>query len=205
LKKVAPLNDAKLHQWYSANYSLGPKRGQQRHRQSHCPLARRARRRGLPGTRRRELLDDAAKQVHALGSRGHACPADLTNDDDVRGLGERFQKEFGHVNILVAHHAVRSESGAAGAAGLVQFLAALLRPFCRLPGAGKSVCPVRSGGQNIRELAMRHIVGPAGCNRERRNVVMKDWHIRKERQVGSSRAVIPGSRKFDSLGFRLQR
>jgi len=26
LKKVAPLNDAKLHQWYSANYSLGPKR-----------------------------------------------------------------------------------------------------------------------------------------------------------------------------------
>ena len=39
---------------------------------------------------------------------------------------------------------------------------------------------------------MRHIVGPAGCNRERRNVVMKDWHIRKERQVDSSRAVIPG-------------
>jgi gluconate 5-dehydrogenase len=28
--------------------------------------------------RRRELLDDAAKQVQALGSRGHACPADLT-------------------------------------------------------------------------------------------------------------------------------
>jgi len=26
LKKVAPLNDAKLHQWYSANYSLGAKR-----------------------------------------------------------------------------------------------------------------------------------------------------------------------------------
>jgi NADP-dependent 3-hydroxy acid dehydrogenase YdfG len=51
--------------------------------------------------RRRELLDDAAEQVHALGSRGRACPADLTNDDEVRGLGERFQKEFGHVNILV--------------------------------------------------------------------------------------------------------
>jgi len=51
--------------------------------------------------RRRELLDDAAKQVHALGSRGHACPADLTKDEDIRGLGERFQKEFAHVNILV--------------------------------------------------------------------------------------------------------
>ena len=51
--------------------------------------------------RRWELLDDAAKQVHALGSRGHACPTDLTKDEDIRGLGERFQKEFGHVNILV--------------------------------------------------------------------------------------------------------
>jgi NADP-dependent 3-hydroxy acid dehydrogenase YdfG len=51
--------------------------------------------------RRRELLDDAAKQVHALGSRGHACPTDLTKDEDIRGLGERFPKEFGHVNILV--------------------------------------------------------------------------------------------------------
>ena len=49
--------------------------------------------------RRRELPDDPAKQVHALGSRGHACPADRTNDDDIRGLGERFQKESGHVNI----------------------------------------------------------------------------------------------------------
>src|SRR5260370_20503461 len=51
--------------------------------------------------RRRELLEDVAKQVQALGSRGHACPADLTKDEDIRGLGERFQKDFGHVNILV--------------------------------------------------------------------------------------------------------
>ena len=51
--------------------------------------------------RRRELLDDVAKQVHALGSRGHACPADLTKDEDIRALGERCQKDFGRVNILV--------------------------------------------------------------------------------------------------------
>jgi len=51
--------------------------------------------------RRRELLEDVAKQVHALGSRGHACPADLTKDEDIRDLGERLQKDFGHVNILV--------------------------------------------------------------------------------------------------------
>jgi NADP-dependent 3-hydroxy acid dehydrogenase YdfG len=50
--------------------------------------------------RRRELLEDVAKQIHALGSRGHACPADITRDDDIRGLGERFQKDSGHVNIL---------------------------------------------------------------------------------------------------------
>lgn len=51
--------------------------------------------------RRRELLENIAKQVQTLGSRGHACPADLTKDEDIRSLGERLQKEFGHVNILV--------------------------------------------------------------------------------------------------------
>jgi len=51
--------------------------------------------------RRRELLEDVAKQIHALGSRGHACATDLTRDDDIRGLGERCQKDFGRVNILV--------------------------------------------------------------------------------------------------------
>ena len=50
--------------------------------------------------RRRELVEDVAKQIHALGSRGHACPADLTKDDDI-GVGERCQKDFGRVNILV--------------------------------------------------------------------------------------------------------
>jgi NADP-dependent 3-hydroxy acid dehydrogenase YdfG len=51
--------------------------------------------------RRRELLEDVAKQVQSVGSRGHACPADLTKDDDIRALGERAQKDFGRVNILV--------------------------------------------------------------------------------------------------------
>src|SRR5437879_3150905 len=51
--------------------------------------------------RRRELLEEVAKQIHALGPRGHACPADLTKDEDIRSLGERFQKDFGRVNILV--------------------------------------------------------------------------------------------------------
>jgi NADP-dependent 3-hydroxy acid dehydrogenase YdfG len=51
--------------------------------------------------RRRQLLEEVAKKISELGSRGHACPADLTKDQDIRGLGERFQKDFGHVNILV--------------------------------------------------------------------------------------------------------
>src|SRR5260370_12667418 len=50
--------------------------------------------------RRRELLEEVARQIHALGLRGHACPADLTKDDDIRGLGEQFQKNFCPVNIL---------------------------------------------------------------------------------------------------------
>ncbi len=51
--------------------------------------------------RRRERLEDVAKQAHALGSRGHACPADLTKDEDIRGVGEQVQKDFGRLNILV--------------------------------------------------------------------------------------------------------
>jgi NADP-dependent 3-hydroxy acid dehydrogenase YdfG len=51
--------------------------------------------------RRRELLEKVAKQVQALGSRGHACPVDLSKDEDIRTLGERVQKDFGRVNILV--------------------------------------------------------------------------------------------------------
>jgi NADP-dependent 3-hydroxy acid dehydrogenase YdfG len=51
--------------------------------------------------RRRELLENIAKQVQALGSRGHAFPVDLTKDEDIRTLGERVQRNFGHVNILV--------------------------------------------------------------------------------------------------------
>jgi NADP-dependent 3-hydroxy acid dehydrogenase YdfG len=51
--------------------------------------------------RRRGLLENVAKQVQSLGSRGHTCPVDLTKDDDIRALGERVQKDFGQVNILV--------------------------------------------------------------------------------------------------------
>ena len=51
--------------------------------------------------RRRELLENIAKQVQSLGTRGHACTADLTNDEDLRALGEKVQREFGRVNILI--------------------------------------------------------------------------------------------------------
>jgi NADP-dependent 3-hydroxy acid dehydrogenase YdfG len=51
--------------------------------------------------RRREQLEEVGKQVKELGSRGHACPVDLTNDDDIRKLRETVQQDFGRVNILV--------------------------------------------------------------------------------------------------------
>ncbi len=51
--------------------------------------------------RRRGLLEQVAKQVEALGSRGRACPADLTKDDDIRGLVEKVQRDLGQVNILI--------------------------------------------------------------------------------------------------------
>jgi NADP-dependent 3-hydroxy acid dehydrogenase YdfG len=51
--------------------------------------------------RRRELLENVANQIQALSSRAHACPADLTRDEEIRALGEKAQHEFGRVNILV--------------------------------------------------------------------------------------------------------
>lgn len=51
--------------------------------------------------RRQELLENVAKQVQGLGSRAHACPADLTKDEDIRALGEKLQRDFGRLNILV--------------------------------------------------------------------------------------------------------
>src|SRR6266550_1553667 len=119
LTQAAPRCDADLHQWYSANCSFGDLPAEAAtqvmeslkdqiavvtgassgigkvislslagHGAEVCLVAR-----------RRELLEDGAKQIHARGSGGHVCPADLTKDEDIRGLGERFQKEFGHVNI----------------------------------------------------------------------------------------------------------
>jgi NADP-dependent 3-hydroxy acid dehydrogenase YdfG len=70
--------------------------------------------------RRQELLEDVAKQVCALGSRGHACRADLTSDDDIRQVGERVQRDFGQTNILVLCGGVISH-GALEKASLADF------------------------------------------------------------------------------------
>jgi NADP-dependent 3-hydroxy acid dehydrogenase YdfG len=51
--------------------------------------------------RRQELLENVAKQIQTLGSRGHACPADLTKDEEISALRETVQREFGRANILV--------------------------------------------------------------------------------------------------------
>src|SRR2546426_12070176 len=51
--------------------------------------------------RSKEVLETVAKQAHTLGSRSHACPLDLTRDDDVCRLGASVQHEVGHLNILV--------------------------------------------------------------------------------------------------------
>jgi NADP-dependent 3-hydroxy acid dehydrogenase YdfG len=51
--------------------------------------------------RRKEALEGAAKEAQVLGSRAHPCSLDLTNDEDIRALGERVLREAGHLNILV--------------------------------------------------------------------------------------------------------
>lgn len=51
--------------------------------------------------RRTDLLDAVGKEVQALGARARACSLDLTKDEEIRGLGERLQREASRVNILV--------------------------------------------------------------------------------------------------------
>jgi NADP-dependent 3-hydroxy acid dehydrogenase YdfG len=51
--------------------------------------------------RRKELLEQVAKEAQALGAHSHACPVDLTRDEDIHSLGEKLQREAGRLNILV--------------------------------------------------------------------------------------------------------
>src|SRR5437879_13781604 len=51
--------------------------------------------------RRKELLEAVAKEAQALGARAHACPVDLTKDEDIHVLGEKLQSEFGRLHILL--------------------------------------------------------------------------------------------------------
>jgi NADP-dependent 3-hydroxy acid dehydrogenase YdfG len=51
--------------------------------------------------RRKELLEQVAKEAQVLGAHSHACPVDLTRDEDIYSLGEKLQREAGRLNILV--------------------------------------------------------------------------------------------------------
>jgi len=51
--------------------------------------------------RRKELLEGTAREAQALGARAHACPLDLTKDEDIRSVGETLQREAGYLHVLV--------------------------------------------------------------------------------------------------------
>ena len=51
--------------------------------------------------RRREALEAVAALVRAQGVKGHVFPADLTSDEDIRGLAEKIQRDFHGVDVLV--------------------------------------------------------------------------------------------------------
>ena len=50
--------------------------------------------------RRRELLEDAAKQVSALGRRAIAMPCDVGDPGAVKGLFAEIEREFGRLDLL---------------------------------------------------------------------------------------------------------
>ncbi len=45
--------------------------------------------------RRREALETVAKQIRESGGIGHVCRADLTSDEDIRGLAEQVPARCG--------------------------------------------------------------------------------------------------------------
>ena len=51
--------------------------------------------------RRRNVLDQVARDAQASGSRSHAFPADLTRDEDIDNLSQRLQRDFDGVDILI--------------------------------------------------------------------------------------------------------
>ena len=51
--------------------------------------------------RRKELLEEVAKQAQSRGGRAHPCPLDLTKDEDIRGLGDKVRSQAGELHILV--------------------------------------------------------------------------------------------------------
>lgn len=51
--------------------------------------------------RSKEALGETAKEAQKTGARAHTCSLDLTNDEDIRALGEKVQREAGGLSILV--------------------------------------------------------------------------------------------------------
>jgi NAD(P)-dependent dehydrogenase (short-subunit alcohol dehydrogenase family) len=55
----------------------------------------------LPGT-----IEDAVRQVQALGRRSLAIPADVSKEDEVEAMAGRVLEEFGRLDILVNNAAI---------------------------------------------------------------------------------------------------
>jgi NADP-dependent 3-hydroxy acid dehydrogenase YdfG len=51
--------------------------------------------------RRREALEAAACEALARGGQAHVCCADLSREEDLRGLAGRVDREFGRADVLV--------------------------------------------------------------------------------------------------------
>ncbi len=65
-------------------------------------------------SRREEQLEAVTKEAQVLGARAHACPVDLTKDEDIHALGEKVQREFARLHILVlcgGHRSRRAREG----------------------------------------------------------------------------------------------
>lgn len=65
-------------------------------------LARRGATVGLLA-RRRELLDDLAREISESGGRALALPADVTRPEEVRAAAGEMRQTFGRIDLLIAN------------------------------------------------------------------------------------------------------
>ena len=62
--------------------------------------------------RREELLNELAAKCEAAGGKARAFACDVVDSDALSDAAERFRKEFGHIDIMIANAGIGGNDAA---------------------------------------------------------------------------------------------